>query len=242
MARRSSMNATTFFRMSTTAPFDYNTRRPRLIIPEYGRHVQRMVEHVLEIEDRDQRTRTAKAIIQVIGRLNPQLRNSEHFERTLWDHLYIMSEFKLDVDGPFPKPTPEELESKPARVAYPQTQIKYGHYGKMVQRMIDQCAAMEPGATRDAYTTVIANQMKKQFLVWNRDTVPDPLILKDLGELSKGKLRVKDDVQLAHTADLLRTQQTGPRNEVDTRKRYNNSGSGGGGGKKRNRNRKKNRY
>ncbi len=227
----------------STAPFDYNTSRPRLIIPEYGRHVQRMVEHVMDIEDRDQRTRTSKAIIQVIARLNPQLRNSEHFERTLWDHLYIMSEFKLDVDGPFPKPTPEELESKPKRVPYPQAQIKYGHYGKMVQRMIDQCVAMEPGETREAYTTVIANQMKKQFLVWNRDTVPDPLILKDLGELSKGKLRVKEDVQLAQTADLLRTQQAGPRNEVDTRKRYNNNnGGGGGGGKKRNRNRKKGRY
>lgn len=228
--------------MSTAAPFDYNTSRPHLIIPEYGRHVQRMVEHVLEIEDRDQRTRTAKAIIQVIGRLNPQLRISDNFERTLWDHLYIMSEFKLDVDGPFPKPTPEELDSKPSRVPYPQTQIKYGHYGKMVQRMIDQCADMEPGETRDAYTTVIANHMKKQFLAWNRDTVPDPVILKDLGELSKGKLKVKEDVLLAHTADLLRTQQVGPRNEVDTRKRYNNSGGGGGGNKKRNRNRKKNRY
>lgn len=232
--------------MSTPA-FDYNTSRPRLIIPEYGRHVQRMVEHVMEIEDRDQRTRTAKAIIQVIGRLNPQLRNSDNFERTLWDHLYIMSEFKLDVDGPFPKPTPEELESKPERVPYPQTTIKYGHYGKMVQRMITQCAEMEPGETRDAYTTVIANHMKKQFLAWNRDTVPDPVILKDLGELSKGKLKVKEDVQLAHTADLLRTQQAGPRNEVDTRKRYNNNNSsnnngGSGGGKKRNRNRKKNRY
>ncbi len=231
--------------MGIAVPFDYNTSRPRLIIPEYGRHVQRMVEHVMEIEDRDQRTRTAKAIIQVIGRLNPQLRNSDNFERTLWDHLYIMSEFKLDVDGPFPKPTPEELESKPNRVPYPQTSIKYGHYGKMVQRMIDQCAALEPGETRDAYTVVIANQMKKQFLAWNRDTVPDPVILKDLGEMSKGKLKVKEDVQLAHTADLLRTQQAGPRNEVDTRKRHhNNSGGGGGGGnnKKRNRNRKKNRY
>ena len=221
--------------MSTT-PFDYNTSRPRLIIPEYGRHVQRMVEHVMEIEDREQRTRTAKAIVQVIGRLNPQLRNSEHFERTLWDHLYIMSEFKLDVDAPFPMPTPEELDSKPAAIPYPQTKIKYGHYGKMVQRMIDQCAAMEPGETRDAYTIVIANQMKKQFLVWNRDTVPDPLIIKDLGELSKGALKIKEDVQLAHTADLLRTQQSGPRNEVDTRKRP------GGGGKKRKRNRNKGRY
>ncbi|MCB0770714.1 MAG: DUF4290 domain-containing protein [Flavobacteriales bacterium] len=218
----------------TPAPFDYNTQRPQLAIPEYGRHVQRMVDHCMEMEDRDQRTRTAKAIIQVIGRLNPQLRNSDNFERTLWDHLYIMSAFQLDVDGPYPKPTAEGLESKPARVNYPQSKIKYGHYGKMVQRMIDQCAAMEEGDTRDAYTQVIANHMKRQFLVWNRDTVPDPLILKDMGEMSKGKLKLPADTQLAATAELLRIIQSGPKNEVDTRKRHNS-----GGGKKRNRNRKK---
>ena len=222
----------------STASFDYNTQRPRLAIPEYGRHVQRMVDHCMDVEDREQRTRTAKAIIQVIGRLNPQLRNSDNFERTLWDHLYIMSAFKLDVDGPFPKPTPEELESKPVRVPYPQSNIKFGHYGKMVQRMIDQCAAMEPGETREAYATLIANQMKRQFLVWNRDSVPDPVILKDLSDMSKGKVKVNEDVQLAPTAELLRIHQAGPKNEVDTRKRHNNN-SGGGGGKKRNRNRKK---
>ena len=218
--------------------FDYNTQRPQLLIPEYGRHVQRMVDHCLEMEDRDQRTRTAKAIILVIGRLNPQLRNSDNFERTLWDHLYIMSAFKLDVDAPFPMPTPEELDSKPARVAYPKSDIRYGHYGKLVERMIAQCAAMEEGPQREAYSVLIANLMKKQFLIWNRDTVPDAVILKDLAEMSKGKIKLKDDVQLASTADLLRAQQNGPRNEVDLRKRSNNNGNGGGG-KKRHRNRKK---
>ncbi len=218
----------------STATFDYNTQRPKLPIPEYGRHVQRMVDHVMEIEDREQRTRQARAIIQVIARLNPQLRNSDNFERTLWDHLWIMSDLKLDVDAPFPMPTAEELESKPNQVFYPQTKIRFGHYGRLVESMIAQCAEMEPGEKRDAYAELIANHMKKQFLTWNRDTVPDPVILKDLAELSKGKVKLKEDVQLAHTADLLRTQQTGPRNEVDTRKRH-----GGGGNKKRNRKRKK---
>lgn len=216
---------------------EYNTQRSQLPIPEYGRNVQRMVDHCMEMEDREQRTRAAKAIIQVIGRLNPQLRNSDNFERTLWDHLWIMSNMKLDVDAPYPMPTAAELESKPERVPYPQTTIKYGHYGKMVQRMIDQCATMADGEQREAYTAVIANHMKKQFLTWNRDTVPDPVILKDLADLSKGKLRMKPDAQLAATADLLRAQQNGPRNEVDLRRRPNNGG--GGGGKKRNRNRKK---
>ncbi len=218
---------------------DYNTDRPQLPIPEYGRHVQRMVDQCMEMEEREKRTQAARAIIQVIARLNPQLRNSDNFERTLWDHLWIMSDMKLDVDAPFPMPTAEELESKPQRVAYPQTNIRFGHYGKLVERMIEQCAELEAGEKRDAYAELIANHMKKQFLAWNRDTVPDTVIMKDLAELSKGKVKLKEDVQLAHTADLLRTQQNGPRNEVDNRRRPGGGGSGGGGGKKRNRKRKK---
>jgi hypothetical protein len=209
---------------------DYNTERPQLPIPEYGRNVQRMVQHAMGVEDRAERTRLARAIIQVIARLNPQLRNSDNFERTMWDHLYIMSDLKLDVDAPYPMPTLEELHSKPERIPYPQTEIRFGHYGKLVERMIAQCAAMEPGDTRDAYAQLIANHMKKQFLTWNRDTVPDGIILKDLAELSKGAIKLKPETQLAHTADLLRAQQSGPKNEVDNRKR---------GGKKRNRKRKK---
>ena len=219
--------------------FDYNTQRPRLLIPEYGRNVQRMVEMCMEMEDREKRTRSAKAIIQVIARLNPQLRNSDNFERTLWDHLHIMSEFKLDVDSPFPKPTPEELDVKPMRVAYPQSEIKNGHYGKIVERMIAQCAEMEAGEKREAYAMLIANLMKRQFLAWNRDTVPDGVILKDLADMSGGKVRLGADTQLASTDALLSTQRNGPRSEVDPRKaRYGDQG----GGKKRHRKRKKNRY
>ncbi|HEY0976379.1 MAG TPA: DUF4290 domain-containing protein [Flavobacteriales bacterium] len=229
--------------------FDYNTSRPRLIIPEYGRHVQRLVELCMEENDRIQRTRVAHAIIQVIGRLNPQLRNSENGDRTLWDHLYIMSDLKLDVDGPFPKPTAEELDSRPERVPYPKQDVRYGHYGKLVESMVEACAAKEEGPEKEAFKLMIANHMKKQFLVWNRDSVGDGLIIKDLVELSKGKLRLSPDQQLTATDTLLATHRNGPRNEVDLRKqRYaNNNGgggsaNGGGGNKKRNRKRKKNRY
>jgi hypothetical protein len=222
--------------------FDYNTQRPRLAIPEYGRNVQRMVDLCLEMEDRDQRTRAAKGIIQAIVRLNPHLRSIEDHERIVWDHLHIMSDFKLDADSPYPKPTPEELDSKPERVPYPQHEIKYGHYGKMVERMIEQCAAMDAGDKRNAYALLIANLMKRQFLAWNRDTVPDTVILKDLAELSKGKVRLAPEAQLASTESLLSTQRNGPRSEVDPRKaRYANQ-EGSGGGKKRHRKRKKNRY
>ncbi|MBK7556583.1 MAG: DUF4290 domain-containing protein [Flavobacteriales bacterium] len=217
-------------------PFDYNTQRPRLIIPEYGRHVQRMVEHCMTVEDRAERTRLAKAIIHVIGFLSPQLRNNEDGDRTLWDHLYIMSEFKLDVDGPFPKPSPEELESKPSPVPYPKTKIKYGHYGKMVERFIAKCDEMEAGPVKDHFTTVIANIMKKHFVVWNRDSISDGTIIKDLHELSGGKLRLAPDAQLVSAQDIQRLQQSGPRNVEQPQRR-----GGGGGGKKRYRNKRKNR-
>lgn len=217
-------------------PFDYNTQRPQLLIPEYGRHVQRMVEHCLGVEDRAERTRLAHAIIHVIGRLNPQLRNGEDGDRTLWDHLYIMSNFLLDVDGPFPKPTPESLESKPAPVPYPKTNVKYGHYGKMVERFIEKCTAMEAGAAKDYFTQLIANLMKKQFVVWNRDSIGDGTIIKDLHELSGGKLRLAPEAQLVSAQDIARMQQSGPRNVEQPQRR------GGGGGKKRYRNKRKNRY
>ncbi len=228
--------------------FDYNTARPRLIIPEYGRHVQRMVEDCMLVEDRTARTRTAHGIIQVIGRLNPMLRNSENGDRTLWDHLYIMSEFKLDVDGPFPKPAPEDLQSKPERVPYPKQEIRFGHYSKLVERMIQRMHHQGGRAGEGGFTMLIANLMKKQFLQWNRDSVGDGVIIKDLDELSKGKLRLASGAA-AYQLPIrcCRRSATAPATRWTLRKqRYGGGGGGssGGGGnnKKRHRNRKKNRY
>lgn len=225
-----------------TPELDYNTQRPSLALPEYGRHVQRMVDHCLEVDDRAERTRLAQAIIHVIGRLNPQLRGSENADRTLWDHLHVMSGFMLEVDGPYPKPSPEGLNSRPESIPYPKQKIRYGHYGKMIERMIADCSAMEAGPERSAYTQLIANHMKKQFLAWNRDSVGDGQIIKDLAELSGGQLRLEPEQQLTATDTLLATHRNGPRNEVDTRKRNNGGGNGSGGNKKRHRNRKKSRY
>ncbi|MBZ0206809.1 MAG: DUF4290 domain-containing protein [Flavobacteriales bacterium] len=214
--------------------FDYNTQRNHLVIPEYGRLVQRMVEHTLEEVDREKRTRMARAIVQTIGKLNPQLRNNENSDRTFWDHVHIMSGFALDVESPYPVPTEEGLKTKPEPVAYPKTAIRFGHYGKLVERMVEECVAMEEGPEKAAFTLLIANQMKKQFLAWNRDSVSDGAILKDLAELSKGQLKFDPEMQLASTDSLLQAQRSGPRNAAEpTRKR--NSGSG----KKRHRNRKK---
>lgn len=222
--------------------FDYNTQRNPLVIPEYGRLVQRMVEHTLEEGDREKRTRMARAIVQAIGKLNPQLRNNENSERTFWDHVHVMAGFALDVDSPYPVPTAEDLKSKPVPVPYPKTTIRYGHYGKLVERMVEQCAAMEEGPEKSAFTLLIANQMKKQFLTWNRDSVGDGAILKDLADLGKGKLKLPPDQQLALTDALLQAQRNGPKNAVDPRKRQGSGGGGGTSTKKRYRNRKKKRF
>ena len=227
------------------AEFDYNTQRDQLVIPEYGRLVQRMVQLCIEEEDREKRTRMARAVVYTIGKLNPALRNNENSDQTFWDHVHVMARYKLDVDAPYPAPTAEERATKPKPVSYPKTTIRYGHYGKLVERMIEACTNLPDGTEKAAFTQAIANQMKKQFLTWNRDSVGDGAILKDLAELSKGNLRVPPEQPLTSTDALLQTQRNGPRNGVETgRKRHNNNNGGGGtsGGKKRHRNWKKNRY
>lgn len=221
-----------------TIEFDYNTARPQLPIPEYGRHVQRMVDLCMEEADRDKRTKMARAVVLTIGKLNPQVRGNGDSDRILWDHLHVMAGYKLDVDGPYPPPSAEERAAKPATVAYPKTDIRFGHYGKLVERMVEECAGMEEGPAKTAFTLAIANQLKKQFLTWNRDSVGDGAIVKDLVELSKGKLRLAPDQQLASSEAILQAQRNGPRNAVDpVRKRHGNNGNG----KKRRRN-KKNRH
>lgn len=227
---------------SMQVALDYNTQREALIIPEYGRYVQRMVQLCLEEEDREKRTKMARAVVYTIGKLNPQLRSNENSDHTFWDHVHVMAGYKLDVDGPYPPPSAEERAVKPKPVAYPKTVIRYGHYGQLVERMIAECIAKPEGAEKAAFTLAIANQMKKQFLTWNRDSVGDGAILKDLAELSKGKLKLAQDQQLTSTEALLQTQRNGPRNAVETGRKRHNNNNGGGGGKKRHRNRKKNRY
>ncbi|MCO6482899.1 MAG: DUF4290 domain-containing protein [Flavobacteriales bacterium] len=215
--------------------FDYNTQRPQLVISEYGRHIQRMVDLCVEESDRGKRTRMARAIVQAIGKLNPQLRGSENGDHIIWDHVHVMAGYQLDVDGPYPRPAPETRQSKPEAVPYPKTEIRFGHYGKLVERLIAECIAMEEGPAKTAFTLAIANQMKKQFLTWNRDNVGDGAIVKDLHELSKGKLRLEPDQQLLSSESILQAQRTGPRNAAEPLRKH-------GGGKKHRRNRKKKRF
>lgn len=169
---------------------EYNTERERLIIPEYGRYVQKMIAEAVTIEDKQERNLRAKAIIGVMGNMNPSLRDVPDFQHKLWDQLFIMSDFKLDVDSPFEKPTRELLQEKPPRLSYPQNYPEYRFYGNNIKKMIDVCVQNENRQEQSVFQYAIANHMKRCYLNWNKDTVEDEVIFQHLSELSGGKINL----------------------------------------------------
>lgn len=187
---------------------EYNAERPHLIIPEYGRHLQKLIEQATEIEDRVERNKAAKYIIAVMGSLNPHLRDVPDFQHKLWDQLFIMSDFNLDVDSPYPVPSREMLQQKPERLNYPQNFPKYRFYGNNIKYMIDVANKWEEGDLKTALIIVIANHMKKSYLSWNKDTVKDDVIFEHLFELSNGKIDMKaSSEELLNTTELMRTNK-----------------------------------
>jgi hypothetical protein len=202
---------------------DYNTSRKNLVLPEYGRNVQKMVDHMLSIEDRDERNRCARSIIAVMGNLNPHLRDVADFKHKLWDHLTVISDFKLDIDAPYPTPSRETLYTKPRTVEYPSNHIRFKHYGKVIESMVRKAAEMEEGSERNAYIEVLANLMKKMYLTWNREAVSDDIILSDMREVSKGKISITPEaLKLSETRDILHQQQR-PRNNYAGKNQKNNN-------------------
>ncbi|SEA95185.1 protein of unknown function [Flavobacterium gillisiae] len=187
---------------------EYNAERSHLIIPEYGRHLQKLIEQATAIEDAEERNKAAKYIIQVMGSLNPHLRDVLDFQHKLWDQLFIMSDFKLDVESPYPIPSREVLQLKPDVLQYPQNFPKYRYYGNNIKYMIDVANKWDDGDMKNALVKVIANHMKKSYLSWNKDTVKDDVIFEHLYELSDGKLNmIQSTEELISTSDLLRTNK-----------------------------------
>ena len=176
---------------------EYNSSRNKLVISEYGRHIQKLVEHALTLKDKEKRQKMANGIIDIMGELNPQLRDVADFKHKLWDHLFVISNFELDVDSPYEKPIIEKLFEKPDPLAYPNNKIKYNHYGKVIELMIDEAIKMEDQELKSKLVIAIANQMKKSYVNWNLDTVEDEIILNQLTKLSKGKLSVPEGTELA---------------------------------------------
>ena len=174
--------------------FDYNTSRGKLILAEYGRNVQNMVDYICKLPTKDERNKYAQVVIDMMGFLNPHLRDVPDFKHKLWDHLHIISEFKIDVDSPYPIPTQEEMSFKPERLEYPQTRIRYKHYGHTIEMMIKKAKVLPDSDKKRAMTNSIANFMKMAYIMWNKDHVADDQIISDLRELSSGELDLSEVV------------------------------------------------
>ena len=205
---------------------EYNTVREDLIIPEYGRHIQKMINHASTRETKEERNKLDNAIISVMGNLQTHLSDVSDFHHKLWDQLFIMSDFKLDADSPFEKPSKEILNAKPEPLSYPQNFPKYRFYGNNIKIMIDEAVKWDSGEMKDALILTIANHMKKCFLNWNKDSVKDQVIFDHLYELSDTKIDIRDSKEeLLDSALLLRSKKKFsnkkfPKKNNKNRKRY----------------------
>jgi hypothetical protein len=209
------------------ASLEYNSQRSSLIIPEYGRHLQKMIDQVKTVEDREKRNKAAKYVISVMGTLNPHLRDVPDFQHKLWDQLFIMSNFELDVDSPYPIPSREVLSLKPERLKYPQNFPKYRFYGNNIKYMIDVAIKWEAGDMKDALVLVIANHMKKSYLSWNKEMVEDEVIFQHLLELSDGKINLfSSNEELSNSQNLMKVNK-----KVSNKSQFGNPASKTIGGK-----------
>lgn len=211
----------------------YNSSRPDLAIPEYGRSIHNMVHFCAGIEDREERNRCARAIIKTMGNLFPHLRDIEDFNHKLWDHLHVMADFKLDVDSPYPKPEPETFSTKPRPVPYPKGNIKFGHYGRTIQNIVDEVCKVEDDEKRQELAVACANLMKRSAVIWNQNTVKDEAIVSDLKKLSDGKLVVENpEEDLTSTREVM--NKMGVRRKPTNTRPRKRKGGPRGSRKKRN--------
>ena len=181
---------------------DYNTQKKKLKLPEYGRNIQTMVDYLLTIEDKEKRTEQAYAVIDVMGNLNPQLRDIPDFRHKLWDHLAIISDFKLDIEAPYELPKEENFLSKPQPIPYSQGNIKARFYGKTVEKLIEKIKDI-PEESKKPLIIQTANYMKKSFLTWNKESVEDEQIINDINRLYGEELLSSSNVELSEQTELM---------------------------------------
>ncbi len=203
---------------------EYNSGRSLMIIPEYGRHIQKLVNHCVALETKEERNTMAKAIVDVMGNLQPHLRDVPDFKHKLWDQLFIMSGFDLDADSPYDRPSKEELQEKPEGLPYPKSASRYRYYGNNIQTMINVALSWEDGEKRDALVFTIANHMKKCYLNWNKDTVDDAVIFKHLLDLSDRKIDLTNsEEKLSESKNLLRKRSSQQGNKGKTHSNTNSN-------------------
>ena len=185
-----------------------------------------MIDHAISVEDREERNHIARSIVKVMGQVKPQFKEADDFIQSLWDHMIIISDFKLDVDSPYPYPDREELVKPPNRMAHPQGRIRFRHYGRSIESFINKAKKMEEGQERDSFTYYIANMMKKNYLLYNRDSVSDELIFDQLSTLSDGVLKMPENQSLRSTGSLVGKKPTN-NNHKGSNKRHSNNKKGG---------------
>ncbi|MEN0055543.1 MAG: DUF4290 domain-containing protein [Mucilaginibacter sp.] len=227
---------------NTPAQFDYNSTRNKLILSEYGRNVQNMVKYIVALPTKEERNRYAQVVIDLMGFLNPHLRDVADFKHKLWDHLHIISDYQIDVDSPYPKPSPEAIHIKPQPLRYPHQRIKYKHYGKTIELMIEKAKSIEDPDRKRHMVQAIANFMKMAYVQWNKDSVADESILADLFALSGGTLKLEDNVNL-NRVEFRPNNFSNQNNNNNNRGRTNNNNQnnrGGGGGRTNNNNQRNN--
>jgi hypothetical protein len=198
---------------------DYNTQRKKLALPEYGRSIHKMVDWVTTIENRDERNRQIRAVIAVMGSMNPHLRDVNDFKHKLWDHVHIMSDFKIDIDSPYPIPTRESFNTPIHIVPYAAEPIKVRHYGRNIQLMINMIVKAEDSEIKEKSLLLLANHMKKLYVTWNKETISDELIFRDIEILSGGKVKIPESVKLSPAYNLNTS------NSTPVPAKMNNSGS-----------------
>lgn len=169
---------------------DYNTQRVKLVLPEYGREVQDMVNYAVSLKDRSERQRCAEAIVSIMDRMFPENKNVEDHDRKLWDHLAIISGFQLDIDYPFDVTQAAKIAKKPEPLEYPMRKIPVRHYGAMVFELFDKLKAMEPGEERDALVKLTANQMRRNLMAWSHGSSDEEKVASDLAHYTDGKIQL----------------------------------------------------
>ena len=185
----------------------YNSTRSDLAIPEYGRTIQEMVEHLKSLADKEERNKCANAIVSIMGSVVPQEGDKEEVQKKLWGQLYLMANYDLDVDCPGETPTRESRTEPPARLDYPNAQSRLGHYGQMTRDLIEKAKTYEEGEEKAALVLTIANLMKRHYLTWNRATVENTLIAEQLKEMSEGALTLPEEVELVSSAEVLKSKR-----------------------------------
>jgi len=220
--------------------FDYNTTRSHLILSEYGRNVQNMVKYICELPTIEERNKYAQAVIDLMGFLQPHLRDVADFKHKLWDHLHIISGYQIDVDSPYPKPLIENAYIKPEPLAYPQQRITYKHYGKTVENLIEKAMREENAEIKKAMVKSIANFMKMAYVTWNKDNVSDDTIIKDLKYLSGGLLSLDEGVNLAKVEFRAQNPRQSNNNNNNRGRSNNNNNNGKNRQNNNNNNRQRN--